>query len=646
MTSAPRSLLRAAADGDANIVRDLLVEGADVNGTTEGGRTALMLAALLGHEEIVALLLNAGANAQLQDKVGLTAMDWATRRGFAEIVQLIGNSPGNELSDQTNAKADGVDSSIDNEAPVQISYYADVASEIHPTPDLKSPNQTEEIDVPTPKLGGAAGAILRTRTAEINQQLQSHGPADMLADDPDILLSSPLPEATADDLTFPPTDVSISTAVPVNPVSHSDILSSPPPEATDDDLIARPSDVPTSTVALINAVSQTREVLDDDTTITAATTEVSTLPARPPDIPEVAPPEKASAGSINPEVPKVTVRTAAPPVNQSLDSLSEKRCPKCEDRYESTRLRCPRDNTLLVKVPSLSSIPSHSSTRPISWLLVAITLGGSAFVAYRANSYFFKTPAPVSSPIVAKTERPAPVPVKTAPVIGGDLVGTELIVPNAEYAAHTVTGTDGVDASGNVTVRVHVNQKGMVIFAMALDGDKRLRAAAVKAAKSAAFSPEKLRGKGRTVTGTITYNFVAPKPSANGPSNVTASKAQSASAASQSSPVTGSSPANAAADPPASDGQFPLTGGPLAGTELNLPKPQYPASARSKGITGTISIVVRVNRAGRVISWRTGEGDSQLRAAALKAAKQATFSPAKLPGKGEVVGTITYNFKF
>jgi len=39
------------------------------------------------------------------------------------------------------------------------------------------------------------------------------------------------------------------------------------------------------------------------------------------------------------------------------------------------------------------------------------------------------------------------------------------------------------------------------------------------------------------------------------------------------------------------------------------------------------------------------EGDSQLRAAALKAAKKAIFSPSKLPGKGEVVGTITYNFK-
>src|SRR6266480_1935699 len=256
MTSSTRSLLRAAADGDANIVRELLAEGADVNGTTEGGRTALMLSALLGHEEIVTLLLNAGANAQLQDKVGLTALDWATRRGFARIIQLIGNASSNELSDQTNAKLDLLDSSVDNEAPDQISYYADVAPEIHPTPDLNASDQTEESDVPTPKLGGAAGAILRIRAAEINQQAQSQEPPDTLAHESDILLSSPPLEATADDLALMPTDIPTASVALVNEVSHSDILgSSPAPEATGDDLTLDPLDVPTASVAPVHEVS-------------------------------------------------------------------------------------------------------------------------------------------------------------------------------------------------------------------------------------------------------------------------------------------------------------------------------------------------------------------------------------------------------
>jgi hypothetical protein len=394
MTSAPRSLLRAAADGETNIVRDLLAEGADVNEATEGGRTALMLAALLGHEDIVALLLNAGADAQLEDKVGLTASDWAARRGFPKITRLIGDTLGNERPDQNKTKLEFVDSSVDDEAPIQISDYADVASEIHSTPDLKTSNQTEETDVRTPKFGGAAGAILRIRAAEVSREAESQVRPDSLAHVSDVLLSSTATVATGDDPTPVPVDVPTATAAPV--------------------------DVPTATLAPIKPVFQMRspyagtprEVLDDDdTTIAAPTTDVSTLPASS-DIPAAAPPEKRTA----PQVPVVSVRTAAPVMNQSLDSSSDKRCPKCDTRYEGTRLRCPRDNTLLVKikVPSFSSIPSHSSTRPIAWLLVAITLGASAFVAYRANSYFSKTPAPVSSPIAPKKEQPAALPVKTA----------------------------------------------------------------------------------------------------------------------------------------------------------------------------------------------------------------------------------------
>jgi TonB family protein len=232
-------------------------------------------------------------------------------------------------------------------------------------------------------------------------------------------------------------------------------------------------------------------------------------------------------------------------------------------------------------------------------------------------------------------------------VIGGALVGTELIVPDPEYPAPASARSIGKLVSDKVTVQVQVNRKGMVISAHALAGDKSLRQAAVKAAKTAAFSPEKLadKDKGRLITGTITYDFVAPQ---TGPSAALRSSPATTSEAGASPPhgspatvsstTTGSSTANAGND-------SPTTGGPLAGTEQNLPKSQYPPSAKSKGISGAITVVVRVNRAGKVISWRTLNGDLQLRAAALKAARQATFIPAKLPGKGEVVGTITYNFK-
>jgi TonB family protein len=166
-------------------------------------------------------------------------------------------------------------------------------------------------------------------------------------------------------------------------------------------------------------------------------------------------------------------------------------------------------------------------------------------------------------------------------------------------------------------VLVQVNNKGRVTSVRPLYGDKQLQAAAVEAAKKATFSPEKLAGKGGVVTGTITYDFGAPRTSKANPTAATQTSGEDS----------------------------PVVGGPLVGAERNVPQADYPAEARSKRTASTVTVLVRVSRGGKVISWLTLDGDAPFRAAALKAAKKATFSPDKLPGKGEVVGTITYNFK-
>jgi hypothetical protein len=90
LTSATPSLLRAAAAGDIDLVKQLLAQGADVDGTTEGGQTPLMLASISGLSEVVRLLLDAGADVQLRDRLGLTAIDWSKRRGFSEVAELLG----------------------------------------------------------------------------------------------------------------------------------------------------------------------------------------------------------------------------------------------------------------------------------------------------------------------------------------------------------------------------------------------------------------------------------------------------------------------------------------------------------------------------------------------------------------------------
>ena len=105
-------------------------------------------------------------------------------------------------------------------------------------------------------------------------------------------------------------------------------------------------------------------------------------------------------------------------------------------------------------------------------------------------------------------------------------------------------------------------------------------------------------------------------------------------------------PAAATEKAPNTEENSPVIGGGLVGKELNVPKAEYPSTVRSAGTSGTVTVVVRVNRSGRVTSARALNGDAQLRTVAEKAARQATFSPEKLATEGRnVAGTITYTFK-
>src|SRR6185295_11319362 len=83
------SLTGAVTDGDIEAVRALLAAGTDVNRTTSGGQTPLILAIVFMRIQILSLLLEAGADPQVRDSLGLNAVDWAERRGFAEGVKLL-----------------------------------------------------------------------------------------------------------------------------------------------------------------------------------------------------------------------------------------------------------------------------------------------------------------------------------------------------------------------------------------------------------------------------------------------------------------------------------------------------------------------------------------------------------------------------
>ena len=87
------SLTNAVTSGDESAVSALLANGADVNESTNGGQTALILAIISGHTNLVRILMRAGADPQLRDNLGLNAIDWAQRRGLPEAKTILTSSP-------------------------------------------------------------------------------------------------------------------------------------------------------------------------------------------------------------------------------------------------------------------------------------------------------------------------------------------------------------------------------------------------------------------------------------------------------------------------------------------------------------------------------------------------------------------------
>lgn len=81
--------LEAARSGDVDQIRALLDQKAEINATSETGRTALMIAAMNGQAEVVKLLLERGADVQLQDNKGQTARKLAVEFDQTDIVKLL-----------------------------------------------------------------------------------------------------------------------------------------------------------------------------------------------------------------------------------------------------------------------------------------------------------------------------------------------------------------------------------------------------------------------------------------------------------------------------------------------------------------------------------------------------------------------------
>jgi len=131
-----------------------------------------------------------------------------------------------------------------------------------------------------------------------------------------------------------------------------------------------------------------------------------------------------------------------------------------------------------------------------------------------ASLLFANTVGAQSSPQKADSVRPLPTPEtgddRQPPkeIIGGVLNAKASSLPKPVYPE----AAKAVKASGEVRVKILVDESGNVISAEAISGHPLLRAAAVSAASSAKFSPTILSGNPVKVAGTISYNFVPDPP--------------------------------------------------------------------------------------------------------------------------------------
>ena len=228
---------------------------------------------------------------------------------------------------------------------------------------------------------------------------------------------------------------------------------------------------------------------------------------------------------------------------------------------------------------------------------------------------------------------------------GGILNGKATNLPKPEYPeAAKIAGLEGV-----VYVNVVIDEGGNVVSAIADDqvrkvykpgengqkieeeqpaADLLLRNAAEQAAWNAKFSPTMLNRVPVRVTGTIVYNFVA----------------SSGGGAGYVGPVSPSAVAERS-DYNEASGAKPVTGGILNSKANSLPKPDFPPAALAVRAEGAVSVQVTVDEEGNVVSASAVSGHPLLRAASVKAARQAKFSPTMLNGQPvKFTGVVVYNF--
>jgi TonB family protein len=89
----------------------------------------------------------------------------------------------------------------------------------------------------------------------------------------------------------------------------------------------------------------------------------------------------------------------------------------------------------------------------------------------------------------------------------------------------------------------------------------------------------------------------------------------------------------------------PISGGVLNGKATILPQPVYPVIARQAHASGPVIVQITIDETGNVMAAHAVSGHPLLQAAAVTAARQASFTTTRLNGEPvKVAGVLVYNF--
>ena len=170
-------------------------------------------------------------------------------------------------------------------------------------------------------------------------------------------------------------------------------------------------------------------------------------------------------------------------------------------------------------IPPISSVPSSYLTRPIGDFRIdpngiesagpGVPSGDGAGRGKVKSSSVDDSSGNDSSTSIAKNdEMPEPPPLKKTikPVIQskGVMNGYAIDLPKPPYSA----AAKAVNAQGEVSIQVLIDENGQVVSAKAVKGHVLLKRDAENAAWKAKFRPTYLSGEAVKVTGVIVYRFI------------------------------------------------------------------------------------------------------------------------------------------